>query len=104
MVLGRILRGRHVPWGFLGMVALVLLCEGAIRLNRTTFTSYNALSWAYAREQARQAGRAEVLCLGDSRVKFALLPRVFRAVSARETRNLAITAGRAPSSPARRPH
>ena len=99
MSLGRILRGRNVPRGFLGMLALVLVVEAAIRLNRTTFTSYNALSWAFTREQvASGAVRADVLCLGDSRIKYAVLPKVIHASTGRTAYNLAITAGRPASS------
>ncbi|MDR3634232.1 MAG: hypothetical protein P4L84_10525, partial [Isosphaeraceae bacterium] len=81
------------------MLALVVLCEGTIRLNRTTFTAYNALSWAFTREQvATAAVGAEILCLGDSRAKYAVLPQVIRAATGREAYNLAITAGCPPSS------
>jgi hypothetical protein len=99
MRLGPILRGTQVPRGFLGMLALVLLFEATIRLNRASFTSYNALTWVYAQKRAvTVARRAEIVCLGDSRVKYAVLPRVFRAASGREACNLAVTAGRPPSS------
>lgn len=99
MGLGRILRTRNAPKGFLGMLVLVLLIEGTVRLNRTTFTGYNGLSWAFTRAQVEtQAVGADVLCLGDSRVKYAVLPRVIEASTGCKAFNLAITAGRPASS------
>ena len=99
MRLGRILRGAKAPWGFAGMVLLVLGVEGFVWTHRTTFMDYNDLSWAFTRAQVEtRPAQAGILCLGDSRVKYALVPQVIEAATGRKSFNLAITAGRAPTT------
>jgi hypothetical protein len=81
------------------MVLMVVCIEGVVRHYRTTFTGYNALSWGFTRAQvATRASECDVLCLGDSRVKYGLVPQLFEETIGKKAFNLALTAGRAPAS------
>jgi len=87
------------PRGLLGMVALVVLVELAIGGRRMDFTTVWADDWRRAGEAAtRQARGRDVLCFGDSLVKFGILPRVIEARSGLRCYNLATNAGTMPSS------
>jgi len=72
----RIRRGR-LPWGLLGAAVLVLLGESFLAVRDIAFTSPLLSSWSMGGESLRrEAPRAEVLCLGDSLLKFGVAPRV----------------------------
>jgi len=69
-------RGR-LPWGLLGAAALVLLGESFLASRDIAFTNPLVTSWSMGGESLRrEAPRAEVLCLGDSLLKFGVAPRV----------------------------
>ncbi len=99
MPLVRMLKKVRAPLGFLGMIAIIVGTESLVATHPITFMDHNALSWSYANAQTKTSVvSAEVLCLGDSRVKFGLVPRVFEAATGMSTFNLAVTGGPAPSS------
>ena len=88
-------RGRGaLPWGALGMAALIVLVEGAIQRHHVDLSTVMTLNWRLDRHApARHARGAEVLCFGDSMVKFGVQPRVLGAALGRSVRNFALYCG-----------
>jgi hypothetical protein len=90
---------RSVPGGFAGMFCLVLAVEALIGRRLADLSSYHVLNARYAGAQARRgAVGSDVLCLGDSQVKFGVDPVVIERRSGRRAFNLAIAASPPPSS------
>lgn len=89
----------RTPWGLVGMLALVAAVELAISARRLDFTTIWADDWRQAgRAASRVATQREVLCFGDSLVKFGVLPKVIRAKTGLSAHNLAVNAGTVPST------
>jgi hypothetical protein len=87
-----------LPRGLLGMLALVAAVEGAIASRRLDFTTIWADDWRCAAEAATvQTSGLDVLCFGDSLVKYAVLPRTIGVKARLPTFNLAVNAGTMPS-------
>lgn len=86
---------RPIPGGLIGMLALIVAVEAWILKNEAaSFTTGTALSWKQAmRATRRDARRAEVLCFGDSMVKFGLAPPIVSGRSGRSAYNLAVWGG-----------
>jgi hypothetical protein len=81
------------PFGLLGMLALVAIAEWTIARG-SRFKTDKAASWAYAaHEVRRQSKHAEVVFLGDSMVKFGLLPRIVESHTGWRAFNLAVFDG-----------
>jgi hypothetical protein len=79
-----------VPLGFLGMIGLILLIESFTARNWLDFSDPVSLSWRQSAQLAQiQAKRCELLCLGDSLVKHALVPAVMEQELAAPAVNLA---------------
>ena len=92
-------RASRLPLGLLGMVALVALVEAVISDRRLDFTTVWADDWLLtARAASEVAPRRDVLCFGDSLVKFGVLPRVIEARTGLKSYNLALNAGTMPSA------
>lgn len=88
-----------VPWGFLGMLALVALGEWSFTRHEMDVLAPWHWDWRHTGKAARtQAPKAEILCFGDSLVKFGVLPAVVEARTGRPTYNLAVALGQPPSS------
>jgi hypothetical protein len=88
-----------VPQGLLGMLALVLVVELAIAGRRLDFTTIWADDWRCSAESATYRSKDyDLLCFGDSLVKFGVLPREVEAKTGLRTFNLAINAGTMPSA------
>ena len=86
---GRRRRG-GVPWGFAGMLVLVLTIEGAVARRWLDFSDPVSLSWRFSAEAARlQAPGRDLLCLGDSLAKHGVIPAVVERQSNLRTVNLA---------------
>lgn len=86
----------RLPWGLAGMVLMVILVEGFIARRPLDFLDPD--DWAYRearRAAAKEATRAEVLCFGDSLVKFGVMPRVLAEASGKSTWNLAVSGSQA---------
>ncbi len=64
------LRSTRLPWGLLGMLALVWVIEGAIA--RSPWTGSLAWSWRSAREAVDDLADCRVLLFGDSQVKVGI--------------------------------
>lgn len=91
---------RSLPWGLLGMVALVVAVEGfAKRHERDLFLKVDAWTWEQTKRRAEGDGRqAQVVCLGDSLVQVGVAAPVVETVTGKTTCNLAISGGQAASS------
>ncbi len=82
-------RRRRLPWGLLGMLALVWGIETWVA--RAPYTDEVGWSWRSVREVLdRDAAGCEVLGLGDSQLKFGLLPRVLEERLDGRVYNLAV--------------
>ncbi len=81
-----------IPWGLIGMLVLVVPIERFMAAHRFGFTGdAQVLAWRMSAAAIRgEAARAEVLCFGDSLVKFGVLPRVLEAGLGRTAYNVAI--------------
>ncbi len=87
------------PWGLLGMLALVALGEWAFTRHEMDVLAPWHWDWRHTGKAARtQAPESEILCFGDSLVKFGVLPAVVEARTGRRTYNLAVALGQTPSS------
>jgi hypothetical protein len=90
---------RAVPWGLLGMLGLVVAIEAAVARDVLDFSDPVSLSWRLAARSARvDAPGRSVLCVGDSLIKHALIPKVIAARSGHEAVNLAVARGPAPAT------
>ena len=66
-----------VPAGLLGMIGLIVLCEIFLAHRTRDFMGESVVSWSWGAKSARHdAAKAEILCLGDSTVKFGVASRV----------------------------
>jgi len=86
------------PTGPLGMLVLVAVIELILAGRHLDFTTVTATDWRRTGEAAstKALGR-DVLCFGDSLVKFGVLPRVIEAKTGLKAFNLAINAGPMPA-------
>ncbi len=92
-------RSRRLPLGLMGMLALVLAIESAVAARRLDLVNPAAEDWRSAARAAesRSLGR-DVLCFGDSLVKYGVLPRVIEARAGLRSYNLATAGGTMPSA------
>jgi hypothetical protein len=90
----------RVPGGFLGMLVLIVCFERFVaRHEDVSFTTNVAASWKQAGKAAQnEARRCEVLCFGDSMLKFGIAPRVIEARTGLSAYNLAVYGGPPPAS------
>jgi hypothetical protein len=98
---GATVRGRAFPLGLIGMLAMLALGERffAPRTQEVVPTRRVEMSWQdAARAASGPEGRSDILCLGDSRIKLGLLPRVLEERLNLTSYNLALLGGQAPSS------
>lgn len=87
------------PRGLLGMLLLISAVELSILHHRLTFLTFDTLTW-FLTEQAvaREAQTSQILCFGDSQVKFGLIPQAIEREAKLTAFNLAVNAGPAPAS------
>jgi hypothetical protein len=88
------------PLGLLGMISLVWGAESCLWVHHLNWLDITSLTWALS---GRAADRGEVvwsdvLCFGDSLLKFGLLLGVIERRTGRRAYNLGVNAGRAPGS------
>jgi hypothetical protein len=92
-------RRSPLPAGLLGMAVLVALVEWSVARHALDFTRFYIHDWRVAGRAARdEASRCEVVCFGDSLVKFGIVPRVLEERLGRKAYNLAVCDGQAASS------
>ncbi|HEV3163697.1 MAG TPA: hypothetical protein VGZ22_06625, partial [Isosphaeraceae bacterium] len=90
---------RAVPWGFVGMLALLSLGERVVARHEIDLILPIAWEWKFsARAASREAGECEILSFGDSLIKLGLQPRIIERQIGRRTFNLAVAGGQAPAS------
>lgn len=92
-------RASSVPWGVVGMLVLVALGEwGFSRVEIDVIAPWH-WDWRHAgRAATGPAAKADLLCFGDSLMKFGLLPKVVEHATGRPTYNLSVALGQTPSS------
>jgi hypothetical protein len=89
----------RLPHGLLGMLAMVLIVELTIAVRRLDFTTLWADDWRCSAEAASLRSKDyDVLCFGDSLVKFSVLPKEIEAKTGLRSFNLAVNAGTMPSA------
>ena len=91
---------RRLPWGLLGMLLLILAAEAALARREVDFTS-DPWAWDWlsnGRAASRSTRGRDILCFGDSLIKFAVMPRAIEHRTGRPTYNLALGGGMAASS------
>src|SRR5262249_28496486 len=82
--------GSGWPAGLIGALALIAAAERVVARDDLDFTTEAALSWEICRAEARdKAPGRQILCLGDSLVKFSIVPGVFESRTGRKAYNLA---------------
>ena len=94
-------KARRLPWGFLGMLGLVIAIESTLAANDLDFTAPWHWDWRVIGQAATRpdkVGDKQILCFGDSLVKFGVMPKVLREASGKSTFNLALHTGQASSS------
>ena len=85
---------RRLPWGLVGMLALVCGVERSILKHRADVTTETAACWEFAANAAtHEAARSEILGFGDSLMKYGFQPKVIEARTGRTAYNLAGFAG-----------
>lgn len=84
-------RRSPMPWGLLGMLALVVPVEVWVHSHeRSMFQENVPASWKQsARAAQREAVASQVLCFGDSMIKFGVSPLMIRERTGLTTYNLA---------------
>jgi hypothetical protein len=83
-------QGAAIPWGFAGMLVLVLTIEGAVARRWLDLSDPVSLSWRFSAVAARErAPGRDLLCLGDSLAKHGVIPAIVERESGLRTVNLA---------------
>ena len=89
----------RLPAGLVGMLALVAGVEAVINAFRADLAPVWAEDWRFSAWAAeRQAPGSDVLCFGDSLVKYEVLPRAIEAKTGLKAYNLAVNGGPIPSA------
>jgi hypothetical protein len=90
---------RRFPKGLLGMLVLVVGVESFVDGHSRNFRHPWAWDWYLADRAARKkVADCEVLCFGDSLMKFGVSPNVIEQASGWKTYNLAVGVGQIPGS------
>ena len=85
---------RSLPIGVLGMLALICGVESTIMRYDFDLTTLVASNWQIeGKAPARYAAKTEILCFGDSMVKFGVQPRVLGPSLGRSVYNFALYCG-----------
>lgn len=83
-----------MPWGLLGMLGCMLLCESWLARHEGSFLAPIPADWQDAAQAAAgPAAQAEILCFGDSQIKKGVLPRLLAGLLGRPAYNLAVIGG-----------
>ena len=92
---------RRPPWGFLGMLGIVMAIEWTLAGHDLDFTAPWHWDWRVIGKAATRPERVkgkEVLLFGDSLMKFGVIPRVVEKHSGKTTYNFALHTGQTSSS------
>ena len=92
-------RLKRLPFGFLAMLVMVVLIERGIERRKLEFIHSWAWSWQVSGRAARSLARGnDVICLGDSMMKYGVAPRVLGDALGVRAYNLASGAAPPPLS------
>jgi len=92
-------KATRLPGGLLGMTVLIVAIEATIARHDLDLKSPATASWTLsARAALVEAPRCQVLLLGDSMIKHALLPPVLEARLGTRAYNLSVCAAQAPAT------
>lgn len=87
---------KRAPAGLIGMLALIVLVEGAVARHEADFKIGWHWGWKVNGGAARRkADRFSVLCFGDSQVNLGIIPNVLDLVTGERSLNLALSGGQA---------
>jgi hypothetical protein len=87
------------PLGLIGMLVLVVGVESFLTVRDEDFTTLVAGNWRIeGAAPAKFAARNEILCFGDSMVKFGIQPKILGEKVGKKAYNFALYNGSAPSS------
>lgn len=87
------------PRGLVGMLVLVLLVESFINKYRSYYRDVDHCNFFAAWRQAGSAkGKYDVVCLGDSVMKMAVVPQVVETKLGRRVYNMAVCGSQAPET------
>jgi hypothetical protein len=90
---------RALPWGLLGMLCMVVVIELGLAHDELNFKHCFTYDWVVTGRWARQRTLGcEILCFGDSLVKYGISPRMLEERLGQRAFNLAVCGGQAPSS------
>ncbi len=85
---------RSLPLGILGMIVLIFGVESTIMRHDFDLTTLVASNWQLeGKAPQRYAAKSEILCFGDSMVKFGVQPRVLGPSLGRSVYNFALYCG-----------
>ncbi len=89
----------RLPRGLLGMLALVALVELFVSRHPLSFLDTPELDWQTSgRLATERTAQRDILCFGDSMVKFGIAPRMLDAKLKRSSYNLALLDGKPATS------
>jgi hypothetical protein len=87
------------PWGLVGMVALIWAMESSVARHRFDFLDLTTVTWAMSSQAVgRESVKSEVLCFGDSLLKFGLYPAVIERRLNKSSYNLAANGSPSPAT------
>jgi hypothetical protein len=88
-----------VPAGFCGMLALMIVVECTLAGNNLEFKHFFTYDWVMTGRWVTQRARGrEILCFGDSLVKFGVAPRILEERLGGRAYNFAVCGGQASTS------
>jgi hypothetical protein len=88
-----------IPRGFLGMLAIVVAFEAYLAAHPAELSEFSAADWRLTRAATvREARDAQILCFGDSLLKFGLLPELIERRTGLKAFNLSVLGGQAATS------
>ncbi|HEV3120959.1 MAG TPA: hypothetical protein VGY53_03615, partial [Isosphaeraceae bacterium] len=81
---------RALPLGFLGFLCLIFCVEVYLTIREPDLIKGHLIDWRLTgRSVAREAPGCEVLCFGDSLVKYGIAPRVIEKRTGKRAYNFA---------------
>ncbi|HEV3168136.1 MAG TPA: hypothetical protein VGZ22_29300 [Isosphaeraceae bacterium] len=91
-------RRNAIPQGLLGMIGLMVAVESFFALHGRDFRHIWGWDWRVTRKAiTTEAPRCEVLCVGDSLMKFGLMPQIIEKRLGVRAFNLSLSAGSPPA-------
>ena len=90
---------RAIPWGLLWMLALVGAIERSWFDHNLAIAKGLGHGWSATARQVKKVARGrDVLCFGDSMIKYNLIPNALRERTGRSAYNLGLVGGTAPAT------